>query len=163
VVLGFYEVVVKWGNVLFFAFHAMRWGFGFFWHCVEECDWAMRGMGLWFFCLFFSLILFWLVLCFLYCLYLFVFGINCVIGLLALPLCGANANRPLTIQGKAKEPDQGKAKAKTTGQQTTKPSFDQTNKKQRVSPPLRSKEQEAVNTVSDKPIAASERVKEQPP
>jgi len=45
VVLGFFDVAVKWGNVLFFAFHAVVIGFGFFWRYVEECDWALRGLG----------------------------------------------------------------------------------------------------------------------
>ncbi|MFL9990769.1 hypothetical protein PQR34_06355 [Paraburkholderia sediminicola] len=51
--MGFSDVVVKWENVLFFAFHAARFGFGFFWHCVEKCDLALRGLALeWLFLVF---------------------------------------------------------------------------------------------------------------
>jgi hypothetical protein len=42
---GIFDVAVKWGNVLFFAFHAVGFWFGFFWRYVEECDWALRGLG----------------------------------------------------------------------------------------------------------------------
>src|SRR5579863_5713747 len=69
-----------------------------------------------------------------------------------------NANRPLTIQGKAKAPG---TRPKSAAQ--AKKPQNQTNIvrqiKQRVSPPLRSKEQQAVNTVSNKPLAASEKSK----
>jgi hypothetical protein len=58
VVLGFSDVVVKWENVLFFAFHAAWFGFGFFWHCVEKCDWALRGLALEWRFLVFSLLCF---------------------------------------------------------------------------------------------------------
>ena len=67
-VLGFFDVAVKWGNVLFFAFHAVVIGFGFFWRYVEECDWALRGLG---FGVAFSFFLFDFDFDFLYCLCLF--------------------------------------------------------------------------------------------
>ena len=46
-VLGFFDVAVKWGNVLFFAFHAVGFRFGFFWRYVGKCDWtpAEQGFG----------------------------------------------------------------------------------------------------------------------
>ena len=54
-VFGFFDVAVKWGNVLFFAFHAMSLKIGFFWRCVEKCDWAMLDVDLWLFYLLFLL------------------------------------------------------------------------------------------------------------
>ncbi|MFM0088198.1 hypothetical protein PQR46_14865 [Paraburkholderia sediminicola] len=68
--MGFSDVAVKWGNVLFFAFHAVAFWFGFFWRYVEECDWGPAGLGVWWFFRFSYLILV-LVLVFLYCLWLF--------------------------------------------------------------------------------------------
>ncbi|MGE8490453.1 MAG: hypothetical protein ACN6OQ_19040, partial [Paraburkholderia nemoris] len=69
-----------------------------------------------------------------------------------------NANRPLTMQGKAKAL---RTRPKSAAQ--AKKPQNQTNIvrqiKQRVSPPLRSKEQQAVNTVSNKPLAASEKAR----
>ncbi|MFL9910972.1 hypothetical protein [Paraburkholderia sp. RL17-337-BIB-A] len=44
---GFSDVVVKWGNVLFFAFHAGDSLFGVFWRCVEECDLGPAGAWVW--------------------------------------------------------------------------------------------------------------------
>ncbi|HZZ03660.1 hypothetical protein [Paraburkholderia sp.] len=41
----FFDVVVKWENVLFFAFHAVRLDFGVFWRYVEECDSGPSGIG----------------------------------------------------------------------------------------------------------------------
>ncbi|MGQ7934113.1 hypothetical protein [Paraburkholderia sp. D1E] len=110
VVFGFYDVVVKWGNVLFFAFYTMWLRVGFFWRCVEECDFGPAGLGfVVFFVIWFGFYI-WV--------WLFDLWINGVNGLLVLPLCGANANRPITKQGKAKKPDQGKTK--TAGKQTNR-------------------------------------------
>jgi hypothetical protein len=45
VVFTFLGVVVKCGNVLFFAFHADECLVGVFWRYVVKCDWALRGLG----------------------------------------------------------------------------------------------------------------------
>jgi hypothetical protein len=42
---GFSDVVVKWGNVLFFAFHAGCFIWVFFWRCVEKCERGPAGHG----------------------------------------------------------------------------------------------------------------------
>ncbi|MFM0180083.1 hypothetical protein PQR52_16550, partial [Paraburkholderia aspalathi] len=68
-----------------------------------------------------------------------------------------NANRPLTTQGKAKAPE---TRPKAPRRQKKPKAADIVRQiKQRVSPPLRSKQNEAVNTVSNKPLAASEKAK----
>ncbi|MFM0040564.1 hypothetical protein [Paraburkholderia sediminicola] len=96
VVFGFYDVVVKWGNVLFFAFYTMWLWVGFFWRCVEECDFGPAGLGfVGFFVIWFGFYI-WV--------WLFDLWINFVNGLLVLPLCGA----ALTFFAAAKKDKQRK-------------------------------------------------------
>ena len=85
-VLGFFDVAVKWGNVLFFAFHAMGFGVGFFWRYVGKCEWALRGMGLGSFFRFS-----YLILVLLYFLCLFRLFINFDIGALIVSILMALA------------------------------------------------------------------------
>jgi hypothetical protein len=91
VVFGFIDVVVKWENVLFFAFHAVRFGVGFFgvmWkNVIAARNLALRGLALWGFfdcCLFYFILFgcFW-GFC---CLDLFAFCTNFLIGLLVFPV-----------------------------------------------------------------------------
>jgi hypothetical protein len=65
----------------FFAFHAGGFWVGFFWRCVEECDWALRGLGFEGFFVFSLFLFYWVfILLWFVCFGLFVFSLIALVG-----------------------------------------------------------------------------------